>query len=56
MVQTLGRERVAECLHHMRLTHHFREISGAVFAGKNKIGHPDILNWPDKHFSAAKFD
>ena len=29
----------------MRLTHHFREISGPVFAGKDEIGHGPIL-WP----------
>ena len=32
---TVADERIAQRLHHMRLTYHFREISGAVFAGKN---------------------
>src|SRR5659263_442392 len=39
MVQAPGTERISKRLHHMRLTHHFREIAWAVFAGKHEIGH-----------------
>ena len=39
MVQPSAGQRIAERLHHMRLTHHFRKIAGTVFARQYEVGH-----------------
>ena len=39
VVQTLGRERIAQGLNHMVLPHHFSEVAGAVLAGEHEIRH-----------------
>ena len=44
VVQPLRAQGIAQRLHDMRLTHHFRKIPGPVFACKNKIRHRAILN------------
>ena len=43
MVQALRAKRIAKRPNNMRLTDHFREVSGSIFARKNKIGHFSIL-------------
>ena len=46
MMQPLRRQRVAKGLHHMALPHHFSEILGPVFAGKDEVGHSRAFYGP----------